>query len=462
MITIKNDLEDYQVVCFVERGNILPECDFAKVLRSEEMEKYPSTQPDVSYRAGAGLHDLCALMFTSGTTGLPKAAALPNRKYCNTFVFKLMFDLSTEDHIYVPMPMYHGTAQLLGFVGCLSNACTLVMARKFSKSRFWDDCRQYNVTGILYVGEMCRYLLTNQPSSQDKVHKVRVALGNGMKADTWEKFQERYGVPHITEFYSATEGNGLIYTKGKGAYGRGSIGHMGLLYKTLRKNMRVIVRCDPYTEDLERNDKGLCIPVKTGEKGEFLIKITPSSRFYGYFENEKASNKKIAQDVLVKGDSYFRSGDILSVDRDGFYYFGDRIGDTYRWKSENVSTEEVATAIGRFPAIEEPNVYGVEIPKHEGRAGCARLLLKPDTTFNTQDLAVFLNRELPKYAVPLFLRLGKDLVTTGNLKQVKTELRKEGVNPETCPEPVLWLRSGDYVPFTPQDWESLKNGSLTA
>ncbi|KAI0204393.1 acetyl-CoA synthetase-like protein [Astrocystis sublimbata] len=432
-------------------------------------------RPPNELRSGEIGRDMAALIFTSGTTGLPKAAIVSWTKL-NTapnFVGGWLATKST-DILYTPMPLYHSSAFLLGFFQCLEVEGTFAVGRKFSTKTFWKDVRKHNATIIQYVGETCRYLMAAKPEtdpetgeSLDKKHNVRLALGNGLRPDVWAKFQERFGIESIGEFYAATEGTAGTWNYSRNDFSRGAIGRNGWLYGLYVGSRQAIVERDHETDEPYRDPKTkLCRAVPRGEPGELLFKLPDdvAMNFQGYYNNQKATDSKVIRDVLKKGDAYFRSGDLVSWDTEGRTYFHDRIGDTFRWKSENVATTEVGATVGLHPAVDEANVYGVELPHHDGRAGCAALALKsaPDDAL-MRSLAEHVQAKLPKYAVPIFLRLGKGLsaAVTGTNKQQKHNLRVEGVDPEKVGEDELyWLKGDTYVKFGKGDWDQLNAGQV--
>ncbi len=371
------------------------------------------------------------------------------------------------------MPLYHASAALLAFGPCLVGGITFVIGHKFSTRNFWIDVRTSNATVIQYVGETCRYLLAAPPQvdastgeNLDKKHNVRVAFGNGLRPDIWNRFKERFGIETISEFYSATESPQASWNISSNDFSKGAIGRNGSLSAFILKFHIAIVALNWETELPSRSPKtGLCVRVPPGEPGELLFKVDPAGiekKFQGYFNDAKATDVKILHDVIAKGDAWFRTGDIIRWDHEGRWFFCDRIGDTFRWKSENVSTTEVSEALGHHPAILEANVYGVQLPHHDGRAGCAAILLEEDANKALLDeLAAHASKTLPKYAIPVFLRLVREVQATGNNKQQKHLLRAQGVEPKKIHvdgDKVFWLKGGSYVEFEQSDWEALEAG----
>lgn len=372
------------------------------------------------------------------------------------------------------MPLYHSSAALLAFGPVLHAGSTISLGEKFHRAGFWEDCRATNATVAQYVGETCRYLLSSPPSSKDKQHNVRIAFGNGQRPDVWPKFKERFGIDTIVEFYAATEGPGVLWNKSRNSFAEGAIGSTGLLSRLIAGPKQKIIKLDFETSTPLRDPKtGLCIIADVNEPGELVNKLDEKdieAQFQGYYGNKKATSSKVLRDVLYKGDAYFSTGDVLRRDAEGRWYFCDRIGDTFRWKSENVSTAEVAEVLGKITHISEANVYGVEIPGHDGRAGCAALTLENEQAGVDEailsEVAAHAFKGLPKYAVPLFLRVQKSEQTakdrTGTNKQQKVSLRNEGVDPGKVADDLYWLPPHEkiYRKFGVEDWRMLGAGQV--
>lgn len=392
------------------------------------------------------------------------------------------------------MPLYHSSASILSLCATLHAGSTQALGRKFSTKTFWDDCRASKATMIQYVGETLRYLLAAPPQvdpvtgeNLDRKHSVRLAFGNGLRPDVWDRVKERFGIETIAEFYAATESPGSAWNISSNDLGRGAIGRSGWLYSLISNTAAALVEVDHDTDSPWRDPvTKFCRRVKPGEPGEMLYRLPPedvNERFQGYFNNPNASNSKILRDVFAPGDAWFRSGDILRRDPSGFTFFSDRIGDTFRWKSENVSTAEVSQAVGLHPSVREANVYGVQLPHHDGRAGCAAICFDtpvPDEA-TLRSLADHVKASLPRYARPLFLRLvrevGAEGQTTGTNKQQKSSLRAAGVKPKlrTTTEAedgsgdtgkeeeeadIYWLKGNTYVPFREKEWRELEGGRV--
>ncbi|KAK4186293.1 hypothetical protein QBC35DRAFT_274042 [Podospora australis] len=438
------------------------------------------TRPPDELRSEATGEAMGMLIYTSGTTGLPKAAIVSWAKIAvvSGFTSRLV-GTTKKDVFYTAMPLYHSTAMLMGFCHTLSTGGTFAISRKFSTSHFWDDVRKHDANIIQYVGETCRYLLSAPirldpvtGENLDRKHNVRAAFGNGLRPDVWNQFKERFGIETIAEFYGATEGTFATWNVSKNDFSMGAVGRSGGIYNILLGRSVAIVEVDHETELPYRDPKtGFCIKAGRGEPGELLF-LLPSKnteeRFQGYYGDKGATSKKIMRDVFSKGDAWFRTGDVVRWDSENRIYFTDRIGDTFRWKSENVSTAEVAHVVGLHPAVQESNVYGVQLPGHEGRAGCAAIVFRPSalnggvpSSETLRSLAEHVRAGLPKFALPLFVRVVKveALHSTGTNKQSKVALRDEGVDPaKTGEDDVYWLRGETYVRFGPAEWQALQGG----
>ena len=366
------------------------------------------------------------------------------------------------------MPLYHSSANILAFSTCLAAGCTMIIGHKFSTRNFWNDVRTQRATVIQYVGETLRYLLSAPPETDpitgesiDSKHNVRIAYGNGLRPDVWNRFKERFGVETIAEFYSATEAPSATWNLSSNDFTKGAIGRNGLLGDLFLSLKTAIVKVDWAAEaPLRSGPDNFCTRVPRGEPGELLQKLNAadvSANYQGYFNNSTATEGKLMRDVFVQGDAYFRTGDIIRWDKEGRWWFLDRIGDTFRWKSENVSTAEVSEVLGSYTPIAEVNVYGVEIPHHDGRAGCAAVVFDREVDQRLLDgLAEHARKNLPGYAVPIFVRITKDIGRTGNNKQQKHLLRAQGVTPGA--DKVYWLQGGRYVEMGDKERDELNAG----
>lgn len=441
----------------------------------KSIKAQPAIVPEDKYRSGMkGDHPYC-LIYTSGTTGLPKGCPfLVSRTHLLGSHLEPSFGGEPgRDCWYSPMPLYHGTGIITSSTALLGGVGIAVTPR-FSVSNFWPDIHDSGATMFIYVGETARYLLNAPKHPLERQHKVRMAYGNGLRPDVWKKFQDRFNIPEVGEFFNSSEGMFALVVWDKGPYLQGCVGHHGGIFRYLMRNVYIPVLIDHDTGDIWRDSKtGFAkrMPYEVG--GEILVAVPNKEAFGGYWRNQSATDKRFATSVFKKGDLYYRCGDALRRSTDGHWYFMDRLGDTFRWKSENVSTAEVAEALGRHPAIAEANVYGVSVPGHEGRAGCAAIHI--DSThasgLDHREFLKYAREQLPRYAVPLFLRVVKHSSHIHNHKQNKVPLRKEGVDPNLIgteekggeDDVILWLKPGQsetYVQFTRQDWDKLVKGEV--
>lgn len=438
----------------------------------------PIQRPDDSYREGVKPDFPSAIFYTSGTTGFPKGASLPMIRMHMVGAARSNFAGQKRgpggDKWYVCMPMYHGTGGITG-MGLFMSGISMAIGKGFSVRNFWRDAHDSESTCFMYVGETARYLLAAPPGPFDKNHKVRCMYGNGLRADVWEPFRKRFNVPEIIEFFNSSEGMFSLRNWNKGDFTAGSVGHHGALMRAFTKNTFIPVAIDYESNEIVRDPKtGFAIRSHYEQGGEILVRLASKQSFPGYWNNPEATGKKIITDVFEKGDLFYRTGDALRRTDDGRWFFMDRLGDTYRWKSENVSTAEVAEALGRFPGVSEANVYGVQVPGHEGRAGCAALTISPKLRreFDWQGLADAARKQLPRYAVPVFIRVSAGEVgaaASHNNKQDKVRLRAEGVDPglkgTKVPggegDEMLWLppKGNKYIPFGKEDWQTLERGA---
>jgi len=413
-----------------------------------------NTSPGKDARAGVTLKDRAFFIYTSGTTGLPKAA--------NFSHMRMLFMMSgfvgalqprETDRIYDPLPLYHSTGGVCAVGMAFFTGGALIIKRKFSVHDFWSDVHNYNATMFEYIGELCRYLLNAPPSPLDRGHSVRAITGNGLRPEIWRQFQERFAIPRIVEFYGATEGNVSMLNYD------GTVGAVGRVPNYLQWLLPArVVRFDVEKEMPVRGTDGLCIECGPDEAGETLggISSRPGREFEGY-TSKADSEKKMLRDVFRHGDAWFRTGDLMRRDSHGYFYFVDRIGDTFRWKGENVSTGEVGEALLAVPGIREANVYGVAIPGVDGRAGMASLVVDGD--FDLDGLPKRL-AALPSYARPIFLRLTPRIEVTGTFKQRKVDLVREGFDPSNIADPIYAFDSdtGKYERLTPDWFSEIQSG----
>ena len=392
------------------------------------------------------LGEVALYIFTSGTTGLPKAAVLSNRRYLTSADMAAMagFKCTEKDRLYICLPLYHGTGLMVGAGAAMVSGASMFIRRKFSASNFLPEVRANGCTLLVYIGELCRYLSNTEAQTDDHKNPLRSMMGNGMRPDVWLGFKKRFGISRVAEFYGASEGN---------------VAFANLMNRDCTVGMTsaevALVEYDVDNDEIVRDAAGHCVRVKEGEPGLLLGKITQDTVFEGYTDPE-ATEKKVIRSALEPDDAWFNSGDLMRTVDVGFtlgyphYQFVDRVGDTYRWKSENVSTNEVGEIINGFDQIKFCNVFGVEIPGADGRAGMAAVTLQEGVSaLDLEAFSTFLRSSLPPYAVPLFVRIQPDIDVTGTFKMVKGELRKQAYDVRSFEDPVFALLPGaeDYAQF---------------
>ncbi|MDC1327798.1 long-chain-acyl-CoA synthetase [Pseudomonadales bacterium] len=392
------------------------------------------------------LGEVALYIFTSGTTGLPKAAVLSNRRYLTSADMAAMagFKCTEQDRMYICLPLYHGTGLMVGAGAAMVSGASMFIRRKFSASNFLPEVREHGCTLLVYIGELCRYLSNTEAQAGDDKNPLRSMMGNGMRPDVWLGFKKRFGISRVAEFYGASEGN---------------VAFANLMNRDCTVGMTsaevALVEYDVDNDEIVRDAAGRCVPVKAGEPGLLLGKITEDTVFEGYTDPE-ATEKKIVRSALETDDAWFNSGDLMRTVDVGFtlgyphYQFVDRVGDTFRWKSENVSTNEVGEIINGFDQIKFCNVYGVEIPGTDGRAGMAAVTLQDGVAeLDVDAFSTFLRSELPAYAVPLFVRIQPAIDVTGTFKMVKGDLRKQAYDIRSFDDTVYALLPGSdrYAAF---------------
>ncbi|KAM9252697.1 long-chain fatty acid transport protein 6 [Dugong dugon] len=404
----------------------------------------------------SNLKSNCLYIFTSGTTGLPKAAVITQLQALRSSAGFWAFGCTADDIIYITLPLYHSSGSLLGIGGCIELGATCVLKKKFSASQFWNDCRKYNVTVFQYIGELCRYLCKQPKQEGEKDHQVRLAIGNGVRSDIWREFLDRFGDIKMCELYGATEGN-ICFMNHTGK--AGSVGRTNFFYKLFFAFD--LIKYDFQKDEPMRNEQGWCSSVKKGEPGLLIAPVNAKNPFFGYTGNKKYTEKKLLYDVFKKGDVYFNTGDLMVQDHD-FLYFWDRIGDTFRWKGENVATTEVADIIGMLDFIQETGVYGVAVPDYEGKAGMASIILKPNKSLDLEKVYDQVVTFLPGYACPPFLRIQEEMEKTGTFKLQKFRLVEEGFNPLKISDPLYFMDNlkKSYVPLTKELYDQIILGEI--
>lgn len=421
------------------------------LMTDDELQRLAATAPTTNPPTTAAVlaKDKAFYIFTSGTTGMPKASVMTHYRWLRALAGfgALGMRLKSRDTLYCCLPLYHNNALTVALSSVLNAGATLALGRSFSASKFWDEVIRYDATAFVYIGEICTYLLNQPPKPADRQHKVRVICGNGLRPAIWDQFTERFGIERICEFYAASEGNTAFV-------------NVFNVDKTtgICPSPVAFVEYDPDTGDPVRGADGRVRKVRKGEPGLLLSKVSSFQPFDGYTD-PKASEKKLVRNAFRDGDVWFNTGDLMRSQGFGHAAFIDRLGDTFRWKGENVATTEVEAAISTDPQVEEATVFGVEVPGTGGRAGMAAIQLKKGEEFDGMSLAKAAYDKLPNYAVPLFVRVVDELAYTSTFKSQKVDLRKEGYGADVDdPIYVLAGRDEGYVEFYDEYPDHVKAG----
>ncbi len=415
-----------------------------------------TVRPSREARQGMTARDTALYIFTSGTTGLPKAARITHmRMQLYMRGFAAATGSGPQDRIYCALPLYHATGGVCALGAALLNGGCFVLARRFSAHAFWDEVIKSGSTMFVYIGELCRYLVNQPEADHDRQHQVRLAFGNGLRPDVWRALLDRFAIPQILEFYGSTEGNVSMFNFD------GRLGAVGRAPRYLRKHFNVrLIRYDLETDEPIRAANGMCIECRPGELGQCVGEIGQDARrnFTGYADAQ-ATERKVLHDVFKAGDAFFATGDLMRQDRDGYFYFVDRIGDTYRWKGENVSTTEVEEQLSAIPGVREATVYGVQVGRLDGRAGMASLVTGEG--FDIKTLKDQLEEALPHYAQPVFVRLQPQIETTGTFKHRKLDLVAEGFDPDRIKGPLFYRNPAKgYVKLSKAAYAKIVSGDL--
>ncbi|MHA1267398.1 MAG: AMP-binding protein [Candidatus Helarchaeota archaeon] len=418
----------------------------------EELRTISKLNPPSTYNSN--LKQIAYYIFTSGTTGLPKAIKMSQKKLFTQGLFlgKVIAELTPNDVVYIATPLYHNLAIGQSWMAALLSGAAAAIAPRFSASEFWKDVHKYQVTYAAYVGEMPRYLLNQPPSPYESNHTLRTMVGIGLRKEIWLQFKTRFKIPHIYEYYGSTESHrALINVDEKpGMVGRNTM--PGL----------VLAKVDPKTGTFYKNEKGFYVRCKPGDIGMALIKLDKSD-FFARYKNEEKTRQKLLHNVFRMNDCYFNTGDLLQLHDDYWISFYDRTGDTFRWKGENVSTVEVESLLNSYPPVQTSLVFGVKVPNTEGKAGMAVIKLDPTLQFHLQEFSQFVLEVLPSYSIPLFLRLTEALeLTGGTLKVKKTRFKEENYKIELISDPLYFWDNQikGYIPFTPSLYNQLIDGTL--
>ncbi|XP_051235629.1 long-chain fatty acid transport protein 2 isoform X2 [Dicentrarchus labrax] len=424
---------------------------------SDKVDEASDSPLPQSLRSHITFKSPAVYIYTSGTTGLPKAAVVSQNRLLTALAVLSSNGVTASDVIYLNLPLYHTAGFIIGFIGSIETGSTIILKRKFSASQFWDDCRKNSVTVVQYIGEVMRYLCSTPRRENDKDHKVRLAIGNGVRAEIWREFLNRFGNIQVKEFYASTEGNvGFVNYAGKvGAIGRVNILHQALFPYTL-------IKYNTERDEPVRGANGLCVESSKGETGLLVSKITDIAPFVGYAQNEEQTERKRIRNVLKMGDLYFNSGDLMRIDHDNFIYFQDRVGDTFRWKGENVATTEVSDILTINDCLKEANVYGVQVPGHEGRIGMAAITVNEGAQFDGSKIYNHVVNYLPSYARPRFIRIQNAVEVTGTFKQMKGKLVEDSFDPGRIQDPLYILDDHEksYIQLTAEVYRSIISGNI--
>jgi fatty-acyl-CoA synthase len=401
----------------------------------EALASANDAEPDIP---DVKVSDVMMYIYTSGTTGYPKPTIIRHARFTmGGHSLGVVLGLREGDCSYAPTPLYHGYSNFVGFAPAFHNGSAFASRRRFSARHFLDDVRRHGVTHFMYVGELCRYLLRQPPSPRDRQHRIRVATGPGLRPDIWEEFVDRFGIPRVIETYGQTEANLSLMNR------RGRIGSVGRSAPFTHEQLK-LVRFDFDRQEPVRGAGGFLVECVPGEVGELIGVVSKQTTmsFDGY-GNKADNEQKILRDCFAKGDVYLRTGDLLRRDRASYYYFVDRIGDTFRWKGENVATAEVAELLNGAPGVSA-------VPGADGRAGMALVVLENGEAFRPSEYYTFAERTLAPYARPAFVRIAKEMDVTGTLKHTKRRLQEEGYDPARVSDP-LYVRDDDQRTYVPID-----------
>ncbi len=392
-------------------------------------------------------------VFTSGTTGFPKAINQHNYKlFLQAFLLMISFaKITPEDVIYIATPFYHNLSNGIAWPTAFVLGATIALRKRFSASAFWEDIHKYQATATMYIGEIPRYILNQPYSEYEKNHTLRTIVGVGLRKDVWEKFKARFKVEHICEFYGLTEGHRMLMNVGEvpGMIGRKNVS--GLM----------LAKVNPETGEFYKNDKGYLIQCKPGDIGMVLFKLEKGTFFTGYKDKQKTQKRKM-HNVFRRDDAYFNTGDMVKLHENKWISFADRFGDTFRWKGENVSTLEVETILDSFPSIHMSAVYGVEIPNTEGKAGMATIQINPSLKFEIDEFSRFVIDVFPSYSIPLFIRITDEIEVAGPLKMKKTKIQKETYDIDIINDPLYFWQSENkkYIPLSTSLYEKIIEGKI--
>lgn len=445
-------------VCLVDHASKAAVSSISPVVTGRVVEYLDTMVMEFDQRLSApdviadSASDFC-FIYTSGTTGHPKSARFDNARIIRGGVgVAEVLHLRPGDNYYVCLPLFHASALICGMAACVESGAQMLLRRKFSASRFWEDCSENRATHFLYIGDLCKFLLSRHPEGIARPHSIRTCFGNGMQEAVWREFQGRFSIPEIVEFYGATEASLTIFNL------ENEPGIVGYIPPAMQEAMGgVLVRYDLEAGDVVRDREGFCIRCGQEEAGEFITRIATPQQSEIYTEVSE-SQKKILRNVFEAGDAWFRTGDLLRMDEQSRYRFVDRLGDTFRWRGENVATCDVEDCLRGVPGVEEVAVYGVEIPGEPGRAGMAAIVA--GDSFSVTDLYGLLSGQLPKHAVPRFIRIVHEIPKTGTYKPIKHLLKQRGYQVLNTEGPVFFAKEGKYVPLTEKDCALIEQSEM--
>jgi fatty-acyl-CoA synthase len=412
----------------------------SETLTIEDLQRFAVSAPATNPATASAVHarDTAFYIFTSGTTGFPKASVMTHLRWLKALAAfgGLGLRLKSSDTLYCCLPLYHNNALTVALSSVINSGATLALGKSFSASKFWDEVIASDATAFIYIGEICRYLLNQPPKPTDRAHKVRMIAGNGLRPEIWDEFTKRFGIARVCEFYASSEGNTAFINFFNVPRTTG-ISPLPLAY----------VEYDPDTGAPVRDENGRVRRVPPGKPGLLISPVNRLQPFDGYTDRE-STEKKLVRNAFREGDCWFNSGDVMSPQGMGHAAFVDRLGDTFRWKGENVATTQVEAAVAADGSVEQCTVFGVEVPDTGGRAGMAAVQLRDGAEFDGHSLARAVYGELPSYALPLFVRVVESIAQTTTFKSRKVELRDEGYGPDVKdPLYVLAGRDEGYVPY---------------
>jgi len=423
--------------------SFVTECDSSgttETVTIEDVERFAVSAPATNPASASAVlaKDTAFYIFTSGTTGFPKASVMTHRRWLAALAAfgGLGLRLKSSDTLYSCLPLYHNNALTVALSSVINSGATLALGKSFSASRFWDEVIASRATAFIYIGEICRYLLNQPPKPTDRTHKVRLIAGNGLRPEIWDEFTKRFGIARVCEFYASSEGNTAF------------INIFNVPRTTgISPTQLAYVEYDPDTGAPLRDENGRVRRVPAGEPGLLISPVNRLQPFDGYTDQE-SSEKKLVRNAFREGDCWFNSGDVMSPQGMRHAAFVDRLGDTFRWKGENVATTQVEAALASEGSVEDCTVFGVEIPRTGGRAGMAAIKLRDGAEFDGKSMAGAVYGQLPVYALPLFVRVVPALQQTTTFKSRKVELREQGYGADVAgPVYVLAGRDEGYVPY---------------